>query len=222
MPRLGDGLPGRESSMIVLKFGGTSVGGADPIQRVGRIVQSVLARDPIVVVSAVGGVTDELFRLSDLALAGEDWGAAFDAISMQHREILGALELEPTLIDDLLDELEFLAGGIASLRELTARTCDRLVSFGERMSCRIVSAHLQSIGVASEPFDAFDVGLVTDSRFGCARPLPGTAERIRNALFEADGVPVITGYIGKNENGVITTLRSEPRRSRSGPTSTAS
>ncbi|MEM7262704.1 MAG: aspartate kinase [Planctomycetota bacterium] len=192
--------------MIVLKFGGTSVGGSDPIRRVGKIVQTRIERGAVVVVSAVGGITDKLFRLSDSALSGANWEEAFVAIRDQHHQILQELELEEDLVDHLLSDLHSLAGGIASLKELTARTRDRLVSFGERLSARIVAAHLRSQGVASTALDAFDAGLLTDSRFGEARPLPNTEERIREALAGVEGVPIITGYLAQDSEGVITTL----------------
>jgi aspartate kinase len=192
--------------LIVLKFGGTSVGGPDPIRRLGTIVRSAVDRDPVVVVSAVAGVTNRLFKLAELALAGEEWETAFHEIEEIHRSILRDLGIETQLVDDLLDDLDDLVRGIASLRELTLRTNDRLVSYGERLSSRIVAAHLRSIGLVSTAWDAFDAGLITDGRHGGARPLPIADQQIREALANRNGIPVITGYIGRDEKGEITTL----------------
>ena len=196
--------------MIVLKFGGTSVGGAEPIRRICRILQSRLEQRPVVVVSAVGGVTDMLFALRDEALAGRDWNESLRGLREKHRQILRELEIEVAIIDPLLDELEGLVRGISLLKECTRRTLDYLVSFGERCSARIVSAHLRALGVNSCACDAYDVGMLTDSRFGAARPLPEADDLIREQLgglmADATMVPVVTGYIGKDAEGSITTL----------------
>lgn len=192
--------------MIVQKFGGTSVGGSQQIRRVGEIIQRSLPRKPLVVVSAVGGITDRLIRLGELALAGAEWNKELDLIVEKHRSILDELGLEPELVDGLLEELGGLVRGIALIRERTARTQDYLLSFGERLSARIVSAHLRAQGLASTAWDAFDAGLVTTPRHGAARPLEEADAKIREVLAERDDVPVVTGFIGKNVDGVITTL----------------
>jgi aspartate kinase len=216
--------------MIIQKFGGTSVGGSEPIRRLGGIVKSALARHPVVVVSAVGGVTNRLFAMSELALSRGDWEHEFAALSKLHEGILRELLLEPQHVDGLLEELHGLLRGIELIRECTPRTLDYLASFGERMSARIVTAHLVSVGVEARALDAWDAGLVTDNRYGGARPLPESEAKIRAALqpmlggltetptaADADHarakappsvvcVPVITGYIGKDAAGNVTTL----------------
>ncbi len=192
--------------MIIQKFGGTSVGGADPIRRLGRIVQSSLARRPVVVVSAVGGVTNRLFRIGDLAQQGGEWKGELETLVALHREIARELALDAAPIERLLVELGDLVRGIALIRELTPRTQDHLASFGERLSVRLVAAHLASLGLAARAFDAWEAGLTTDGRFGGARPLPESEATIRAALAGTEGVPVITGYIAKDARGAITTL----------------
>jgi len=192
--------------LIVLKFGGTSVGGPNEIRQVGQIIQSRVERRPLVVVSAVGGITDRRFEMRTLALEAGDWSGHFDALRQTHHDILEALDLDRTLVDGLLDDLQGLARGISLIRETTPRSLDYLVSFGERLCSRIVSAYLRSIGVDSRAWDAFDAGLVTDDRAGAARPLPSADERIQATFEEIEGVPVVTGYIGKDTEGNITTL----------------
>lgn len=201
--------------MIIQKYGGTSVGGAEPIRRLGEIVRGALAREPVVVVSALAGVTNRLFRLTELAVAGPapEREAELRTIDELHRRVLRDLELDPALLDPLLSELDDLARGIALVRERTARTLDCAASFGERLSARIVAAHLERSGIAAVALDAWDAGLVTDDRFGCARPLQGGEETIRSALLSAARtssggwkVPVITGYVAKSRSGEITTL----------------
>lgn len=192
--------------MIVLKFGGTSVGGPEAIRRVGEIIRRSLPRKPVVVVSAVAGVTNRLFRLADLALSGADWTTEFKTLVDLHRGILKELVLAEDLIDSLFDDMNRLLSGISLLKECSLRAKDCLVSFGERFAVRIVAAHLGKIGVASKAFDSFEVGLITDSRYGGARPLPEVDQTIQNALSAVREVPVITGYIGKDTHGNITTL----------------
>jgi aspartate kinase len=191
---------------LVQKFGGTSVGSADSIRRVGAIVEKARPQDPVVVVSAVGGVTDRLFRLAEAAHTGGDAAAHQAEIEELHRRILAELQLAPDLLDAWFAELGDLARGIALLCERSARTQDRLASLGERMSSRIVAAHLVSRGLQAFAIDAWDAGLATDARFGCARPLPGSDARIRAALQQREGIPVVTGYVGREANGAITTL----------------
>ena len=192
--------------MIVLKFGGTSVGDSKAIRRVRVIIEARLERDPFVVVSAVGGVTDRLFELKELARQGQDWEEPFERLSELHREILAGLEVDVQLLDGLLAELKTLLGEIAVAGECDARALDLLVSFGERMAARIVAAYLQAEGIESTAVDAFDAGMVTDSRFQRARPLDDVNSRIQEACKAFEGVVVATGYIGRDEEGNITTL----------------
>jgi aspartate kinase len=192
--------------LIVLKFGGTSVGGPEIIRKVGEIVKRALPRRPVVVVSAVGGVTDRLIKLGDLALAGGAWPEELEAVIDLHHGIGRDLGIDAGVINGLLEDLRGLVRGIALLRERTPRTTDYLLSFGERLSARIVAAHFVRAGIEAAAIDAFDAGLVTDGRFGCARPLPEAEERIRGRLANLREVPVITGYIARNAEGSITTL----------------
>lgn len=192
--------------MLVLKFGGTSVGGAGPIRRVAEIIRNSLPRKPVVVVSAVAGVTNRLFRLSELAAKGADWKPDLQVLKEIHGDIVKELGLEESCLESLLCQLDRLVSGIALLKECSPRARDYLASFGERLSVRILAAYLRKIGIPAKAFDAFDVGLITDGHFGAARPLPDVDERIRGALSGIKEVPVITGYIGKDANGNVTTL----------------
>lgn len=192
--------------MIVQKFGGTSVGSAGPIARLAEIVRAHRDRSPVVVVSAVGGVTNKLFALANQALAGSDTRAEFAALAAQHQTILKELGLPEATIARELGELERLVSGIGLIRELTPRTMDQLASFGERLSVRIVAAHLTQSGTPARAFEAHEAGLVTDGRFGGARPLPESEAAIRAALEGLRECPVITGYIGRDKQGNITTL----------------
>ncbi|MGH9360403.1 MAG: aspartate kinase, partial [Thermoanaerobaculia bacterium] len=189
-----------------MKFGGTSVAGSKEIRRVCDLVRARSDRRAVVVVSAVAGITNRLFRLGELALSREPWQAEYEGIAGKHREILGELGLPRGLVEPLLCELHELARGIELIRELTPRTRDYLASFGERLSVRVVAAQFNAAGLPARAFDAFDAGLITDRNFGCARPLPEADERMQAALRDVRETPVITGYIGKALSGEITTL----------------
>ena len=112
---------GMISRVIVMKFGGTSVGGAAAIRQVVDVVRSQLERCPVIVVSAHAGVTDALLGVARAATRGE---ADTEAIISRHREILAGLELEEQLLDPLLDELRDLARGVRLVGEATPKVID--------------------------------------------------------------------------------------------------
>ena len=113
-------------------------------------------------------------------------------------------------IDNLVDELEKVLTGISYLGELTKRSEDYILSFGERLLAPIFSASLLSVGVDSVALTGGDAGIITDNNFGRAKPLPESYEIIRNRLEPLIAikktVPVVTGFIGTTEDGIITTL----------------
>jgi aspartate kinase len=188
---------------IVMKFGGTSVADAAHLREVGRIVAQRLASRPAVVVSAHAGVTDQLDKLAHEAVSGR---VDVAPLAEKHRAILRELGLTTEAIEPLLAELDAVLKGVSLVRELSPRTLDLIHSFGERLSARSVAAHFRASGIDAAAHDAFDVGLTTDSNCGRARPLPNAEKLIREKLRDVKGVPVITGYIGKDAAGHVTTL----------------
>ncbi len=189
--------------MIVMKFGGTSLADASRIREAAALVEKHLPERPVVVVSAHAGVTNRLIELAREALRRR---TRFDGIRARHAEILSGLALPGDFVDDLLEELESLLTGITLVRELTPRSLDYVLSFGERISARIFAAALRSGGVGARAIPAWDLGLVTDSAFGEAHPLEESYPRIRRSLARVRDVPVITGFIAKDREGNITTL----------------
>lgn len=187
-----------------MKFGGTSVGGAAAIRKAVQVVQSQLARRPVVVVSAQSGVTDALIGAMTAAAAGAD-ETGVDRLLQRHRQTLASLDIEPTLLDPLLEELQHFVRGIRLVGEASPKALDALLSFGERLSARTVAAALQQQGTPASAVDAYDIGLLTDSSFGRARPLPDEG-RLREALVGFDEVPIVTGFLGADQRGNITTL----------------
>ena len=191
---------------VVMKFGGTSVGTAEAMRRTAEHVLRE-PRHPLVVVSAVGGVTDLLLQAAETARS-ERIPRGLDEIHVRHHEIIDALGLDRGIILDLEAQLKRLVQGISLLRELTPRIKDSLVSLGERMSSRLLAATLEGMGRRAMAYNAWELGLITDSDHGCAEPLPSSFDRM-HALLEAldpEVIPVVTGFIGHSVEGEITTL----------------
>lgn len=111
-------------------------------------------------------------------------------------------------VNDLLTECEQLLTGVKMIQELSPKSLDQLVSYGERCSVRIMAARLNQIGVPAQAFDAWDVGVLTDSHFGDAKLLPEHEGAVQRAFDRIDKgvVAVVTGFIGHNPDGKITTL----------------
>lgn len=203
--------------MIVMKFGGTSVGSPERIRGLAARVREALGRRPLVVVSAFAGVTDELVRGARLALerdAGAQDLAA--AIRARHLDAVRALvapgpERERLLseVEGIAEELRTLYTGVQLLGELTPRSLDAVSGLGERLASAIAAQALADLGVPACLVDARAV-IVTDDGFGRALPLVAEIrERARAALLPLlqDGrVPVLGGFIAATATGVPTTL----------------
>jgi aspartate kinase len=193
--------------MRVLKFGGTSVGDADRIRGVVEVVRGRAAAEPVVVVvSAQSGVTDHLIQLAKDAVTG---AASSAWLRARVGEVATDLGLAPSLVDEEMEELETLVRGIQMVGELSPRSLDRMQSFGERVSARLVAAAMQDAGLPARPYMAYEVGLVTDDTYGGARVQAASYAQIPEALAGplAEGVlPVVTGFIAKDQDGFITTL----------------
>jgi aspartate kinase len=193
-----------------MKFGGTSVGSPEAIQRCAELVEREIklsGKKPVIVVSAHSKVTDKLLDAAKRAVKG-DVDAPFNIVANRHYEILDGLKLPRTIAEPLLGELHDLLRGIHMVKEVTPRLYDYVASFGERLSVRCFTAVLQVRGHKdAEGFDAYDLGFQTDSRFMNARPLPDTYEKIADAFKPHKGkLAVVTGFIAKDKNGDITTI----------------
>ena len=189
--------------MIVMKFGGSSVGAPDGVARVVEITRGRLSRSPVVVVSAFRGVTDDLLALGRKALEGRL--DRLEAVERRHRDAARGLGLDFAPLEPLLAELSELARGVSLLKELTPRTLDRLAGFGERLSARLVAAAFAKAGIPAAAVDASEM-LLTDDRFGEAAPLPEADELLRRALSGPGPLRVVTGFIGRTRAGELTTL----------------
>ncbi len=203
--------------MIVMKFGGTSVEDAAAIERAASIVRERLPQKPVVVVSALAKVTDQLVAMSKAAGAGDRDAALELARSLRERHYTTAGELlgtglftrVHTELEGDCDALEELLRGIAAVGELTPRTQDNVLSFGERVSSKIVTAAFRARGVPAKLVDARQT-IVTDATHTRAVPLfDDTNDRLRASVgpLVSDGcVPVMGGFLGATRGSVPTTL----------------
>ena len=207
------------SRVEVHKFGGTSVGDADRIRNNAALISGA-SRDAkiVVVASAMSGVTDELIAATNCAVNG-DVGAALhriDAILQRHLDASNRIHssnesmTEPTSeIERICGELQDTINGIYVLGELTARTRDRVIASGEKLSIRLLAHALSAEGVDAVAVDA-DTFLETDGRHGEASPLGVVTDRTIDAaltpLLGANKTPVVTGFCGLAPDGATTTL----------------
>lgn len=194
----------------VLKFGGTSVTGVERLDVIERVVRERLDEcAPVLVVSALSGVTNLLVRVADEAARGA-FLPTQEEIERRHRESAAELTSDaPDVLEELeerLGDLDKLLRGIALVGECSSRTLDQVLSFGERLSAHLVAGGLRMRGLAARAVDASQV-VVTDDRHGEADvDMAATEERARS-LLAADGVvPVVTGFLGATRAGTRTTL----------------
>ena len=207
-------------SLVVMKFGGTSVEDPAAIGRTAAIVAGriALGKQPVVVVSAMAKVTDQLLRAAAAAALGDRTGALAISSRLRSRHRDTVIELVKnsancaellTFVDQKFDSLDEVLRGLAAILELTPRISDLIVSYGERISSRIVAAAFRELGIDAAHVDARDV-IITDSQFQKAVPQDAiidkrAAERLR-PLTNQGKVPVMGGFIASNEAGITTTL----------------
>jgi aspartate kinase len=196
--------------MIVMKFGRKSVASADQIRHVAEIVKNRLDKRPILVLSAMENTSDYLLEAGEAAL--KKGMVQVEKIDELHLNAIMELKLWDSALKDarsLLTELRNLLIGISLIRELTERTKDYLLSFGERLSVRIVAAYLTSLGIKANAVDAWDYGFLSDSNFTSAELAPESWSLIPAKLLapvEEGSLQVVTGFLAKDEKGNITTL----------------
>lgn len=194
--------------MKVLKFGGTSVGSAENIRRVKEIVESQEG-DVIVVVSALGGITDKILNAAKMAVLGTEYfNTEITSVRERHQEMVEALfegerrEEIKERVAALLDKLEKVIRGVSMIGELTPKTLDKIGGFGERLSSLIISEFIEN----AEWIDSSKL-IKTDSAFGKAQvDFEATNQLIRETLKDFHGVCVAPGFVSSNSKGEYTTL----------------
>ena len=200
------------------KFGGASLADSTAVRHAVEIVRRHRPEPTVVVVSAMAGTTDALLEVAQQAGAGESRtvAALIARLRSRHAEVArsllpgGRLRADVLLaISDSFAELEALAQGLRLLRELTPRTTDYLVSRGERLSARLVSAALEAAGARARYVDALDL-IHADAAFGGASPdyarTDRAVQRVLGPLLAKGVVPVVPGFLGATPDGQVATL----------------
>ena len=205
---------------FVVKFGGTSISSDKKIRDVSNYLHSLSKKNQIVAVcSAVSGVTDDLIEISKLIQKGnkEQANKLIKKIIQKHNQLakdsIKKSQNRKKLLDKLnsdFTELEELLHGMILLGEVTPRSLDYLISFGERLSINLVAFALLDSGSKSIPLTGKEVGIVTDSNFGKARPLMDTTKirvsKTIGTLLDKKIIPIVGGFSGADQHGSITTF----------------
>ena len=205
---------------LVVKFGGTSLATVKEIKNVVKTVDKIAKKNKTVVVcSAVDGITDELIQISSLVQKGnkKDANRMLAKISQKHKQFADHLITNPKISQSLsnklnsdLSELEELVNGLILLGEVTPRSYDYLISFGERLSIDLVSFSLQELKNKSLPLSGKEAGIVTDSNFGDSRPLMDTTKirlsKTINEHLKKNVIPVVAGFAGADQHDHTTTF----------------
>jgi len=222
-----DARPGstmKPSIDVTMKFGGSSLANSECIDRVAKLIrdrirpplnedgtvsEEVPVRPRAVICSAMGKTTNTLLSAGEMALEGR---VDIEALRTLHLGTCRDFDLPSqtrTEVETLLGECQDMLNGVRLIQELSPKSLDQLVSYGERCSVRIMAARLNQIGVPAQSFDAWDVGVLTDDTYGDANLLPTAIDSIRERFasrIDPNVVAVVTGFIGHNTKGRITTL----------------
>jgi len=205
---------------FVIKYGGTSISTTKDIQAVAKHINSLSIKHQILVVcSATSGTTDDLIEISESIKKENKTKAEQLAAKIinRHKQLakqtIKKSDIRKKLLTNLdLDFTELLAliDGMVLLGEVTLRSMDYLISFGERLSIQLVSSAINDLGKKSISLTGKEVGIVTDSNFGESRPLFDTT-RLRvsktvDALFSKKTIPVVGGFAGADQHGHVTTF----------------
>ncbi len=201
--------------MKVLKFGGSSVANATNIKQAGKIIANHTGSEKqLVVVSALGGITDQLISIGQMASTGdESYKQVLQAIELRHldtaRELLPVTSQSSCLsmIKQYCNELEDICEGVYRLQELSLRTKDRIISFGELLSSKIIAAYLQSFNENVQWLDSRAV-IKTNSNFGYAAVDFNATDQLVNAVVNGSTALIFLapGFIASNNSGQTTTL----------------
>lgn len=205
--------------MIVIKFGGTSVGEAKRVLTAIEIVSERREQKPIVVVSALAGITNQLIAATEAARACDAQKVAeiLAAVRQRHEDVaiqlvqqkMDFFESFTRQLDKHIDQIHTILKGIALLGEITLRAKDKVVAIGEKLSSVLFAYSMMMRALPGEHVDSEDV-VITDAHFGEAAPLMDrTREAARQALLpllERNLIPVMGGFIGRTVDGATTTL----------------
>lgn len=205
--------------MIVIKFGGTSVGDADRVATAIDIVAERQQLQPIVVVSALAGVTNDLVAASEAARESDidRVNSIVAKVRQRHEDVAMRLVQQKydffesfiKQLDKQIEQIHTILKGIALLGEITPRAKDKVTAIGEKLSSVLFAYSMMMRALPGEHVDSEEV-VITDERFGEAAPLMDetreAAQRVLLPLFERNLIPVMGGFIGSTKSGATTTL----------------
>ena len=205
---------------LVIKHGGTSISSSKDIQAVSKHIKVLSKTHQIVIVcSAISGTTDDLIEISE-SIKKEKKSKSEQLASKiinRHKQLaketIKNSDIRKKLLTNLnqdFTELLALIDGMVLLGEVTSRSMDYLISFGERLSIKLISSAINDSGIKSVPLTGKEVGIVTDSNFGESKPLIDTT-RLRvsktvDGLFSKKTIPVVGGFAGGDQHGHVTTF----------------
>lgn len=205
---------------LVLKYGGTSISSATDIQAIANYDNLLSKHNEIVIVcSAISGTTDDLIEISQ-SIKKENKNKAEQLalkIINRHKQLAKQTIKKSTIRKKLLEKLDTdfqelvaLIEGMVLLGEVTPRSMDYLISFGERLSIKLLSFAINDVGKKSIFLTGKEVGIVTDSNFGESKPLMDTTRlRVSKTIdlqFSKKTIPVIGGFTGADQHGHVTTF----------------
>ena len=205
------------NNLLVMKFGGTSVGSAARMKvSAGLAMDEAKSRPVIVVVSAMSKITDLLLDTMKHAEGGDRAGIESNILNLRTRHHKTVRELLPAphapicaRVDELVDEFQRIVNGMLMLGDRPIRSVDEAVAIGERLSALLVSEYMKTQGTPAAAVNAAEV-VVTDSMFGNASPVMEATEvkarQVLLPLLEAGTLPVVTGFNGATADGRPTTL----------------
>jgi aspartate kinase len=207
---------------LVMKFGGTAINSADKVRHIASLIKSQKEKgnnEIVGVISAARGMTDKISSIPlNIKTSDKQFITDFlkDTNYIHINIIDNAIKNEKlknaarSVLTALIKELEDILTGVLLLGEITPKSLDYLMSFGERLSTPIVSFALRDLGSLSEYLTGEEAGILTDSNYGEARPLMDTT-RLRvlhkiEPLLSSNVIPIVTGFIGADQNGNTTTI----------------
>jgi aspartokinase/homoserine dehydrogenase 1 len=202
--------------MKIMKFGGSSLQDAERIRQAAAIVNEAQSEGRIVVVlSAMKGITNSLIQAARDAETGKKKYTRITAeIETRHRTAVDALypaadglhKVTLNKMESLLGELKELLHGIFLIKECSPRSLDLIMSFGERLSCILMSGYLEYLGNNTAYIEGHEIILTNNSHGSAIVDFPETYRRIKSLLAKEKRIPVVTGFIAGTDNGVRTTL----------------
>lgn len=195
-----------EKEKVVVKFGGVSLKDSHRLKNTAKIIRKNLNKKLVVVISAIGDSTNALIKSASLAANGI---VDYKEIKALHQDICQELSLDFKRLDESFKSLENSLLKIKAEGFLSKKNHDLVMSFGEQLSIIVLSDLLNTMGETTKPYNAWEIGLCSTSRFGNASILETSNRLIKQSIddiFNQGVTPIITGFISKDAKGNITTL----------------